>query len=648
MLKNLFNRLRATPAAEPAPAPVAPATPPDDIALADARIDEGNRLEDAGNPAAAEPLYREAVAAAPRHTRAHLNLGILLADKGDRDGATRAYRAVLAIDPAHAFGHYNFARLALMSGNAQEAERLARAALQAKPEFPQAQFVLGNALESLGKPGPAAEAMAAVVRLQPDDVNAWFSLASLLHDLRRLDEAEIALGHVLGRVPGHAAALYLLSQVWRAHGSLPELLEALRAAIRADPDNTFYRTQELLFLSWEEGASARAIFERHVEFGARIERAVPVRFEHAARAAEPGRKLRIGYVSADFCLHPVMFFLLPVLEHHDRAGVETFCYSTRRKVDHITRLARGHAQHWRDAEAMSDEQLADAIHADAIDVLVDLTGYTTVPRPGLFAMRPAPVQAAWVGYLGTTGLTRMGHRLTDARCDPPELAQPLHTERLAFLPESQWCYRPLIPSMVEAPGPLERNGVVTFGSFNDALKLTASMCRRWAEVLVRVPGSRLLIANIGSERRRDAIRRELVAGGVATDRFEFVPRVDLDKYPALVSCVDIAFDTFPYGGGTTTLDALWMGVPVVTAVGETSPSRSAASVLRSLGLDEWVAPTIDDFVDVAVARATDRAAIVALRHSLRPRLEASPLTDAVAFTRALESAYRDMLSGSRP
>ncbi len=646
MLKNLFNKFRAAPAAEAAPA--TPAAPVDDVALADARIDEGNRLEDAGDRAAAEALYRQAVAAAPGHARAHLNLGILLADQGDRAGATRAYQAVLAIDPGHAFGNYNFARLALVHGNAQEAERLARAALLARPEFPQAQFVLGNALEALGRPGPAAEAMAAVVRLEPDNVGAWFHLASLLHDLRRLDEAEIALGHVLGRVPGDAAALYLLSQVWRAHGSLPEMLEALRAAIRAAPDNTFYQTQELLFLSWEEGASARAIFERHVEFGARIERDVPVRFEHAARAAEPGRKLRVGYVSADFCLHPVMFFLLPVLEHHDRAGVETFCYSTRRKVDHITRLARGHAQHWRDAEAMSDEQLADAIHADGIDVLVDLTGYTTAPRPGLFAMRAAPVQAAWVGYLGTTGLTRMDWRLTDVRCDPPGLAQPLHTERLSFLPDSQWCYRPLIPSTVETPGPLARHGVVTFGSFNDALKITPSMADRWARVLARVPGSRLLIANIGSERRREAIRRALAAGGIAPDRFEFVPRVDLDKYPALVSRVDIALDTFPYGGGTTTFDALWMGVPVVTAVGETSASRSAASILRALEMDDWVAPDIDAFVDVAVARAADHAAITALRQSLRQRLQASPLTDAVAFTRGLEAAYRDMVSGSRP
>jgi predicted O-linked N-acetylglucosamine transferase (SPINDLY family) len=291
---------------------------------------------------------------------------------------------------------------------------------------------------------------------------------------------------------------------------------------------------------------------------------------------------------------------------------------------------------------MSDSQLADAIHADAIDILVDLTGHTNVPRLGVFSERPAPVQVTWLGYLNTTGLTRMDYRLSDSRSDPVELSQPLHTERLVMLPNSQWCYRPFLDSTVSPAAPLERNGYVTFGSFNDSLKLTPAMCRRWAELLSRVPQSRLIIGSLRSERKKEAIRREMTSLGIEQYRFDFVARVDLDKYPDLISTVDMSLDSFPYGGGTTTFDSLWMGVPVVTAVGATPVSRSAASILVALGLDDWVAPSIDDFVDVAVARASDHQAIVSLRHSLRPRMQASPLTDEVRFVRDLEAAYRDM------
>jgi protein O-GlcNAc transferase len=291
--------------------------------------------------------------------------------------------------------------------------------------------------------------------------------------------------------------------------------------------------------------------------------------------------------------------------------------------------------------------LADAIHADAIDVLVDLTGHTTIPRLSVFSERPAPVQVSWLGYLNTTGLRQMDYRLTDRRCDPPESAQQFHTERLVMLPESQWCYRPLLESTLDPIAPLERNGHVTFGSFNDSAKLTIPMCRRWAQILSRVPQSRLRIASMRSERKRDIIRREMTSAGIAPDRYEFVSRVDLDKFPALVSTVDLALDSYPYGGGTTTFDCLWMGVPVVTAVGSTPVSRSAASILTALNLEDWIAPTIADYVDVAVARAADHQAIVSLRHVLRSRLQSSPLTDEVRFVHDLEAAYRAMWS-ARP
>ena len=643
MFKNLFRRTPPTPPAPvPAPSPVADAAPAADIAGADALIVQGNVEEDAGRADQAEALYRQAIDKAPRHARAHLNLGIVLAAKGDDAGATRAYETVLAIDPGHAYGNYNFARLAYLRGDLAKAETLIGEALRTKPDFQEALIIRASVLEALGQPEPAVDLLQRALMLRPDDAGAWFNLTLVLIKLKRSAEAEEAVKRVVELMPNHPGSMGLLSLLSRDHAFVGDVLEPLRSAIRHDPDNLAYQSQELLLLNIDDSISAEDLFRRHVEFGLRAEQAHPARFKHLRGDDAPGRRLRIGYVSADFSLHPAMFFFLPVLEQRDRAAFETFCYSIGMGNDQVTQAVREAADHWLDAKKMTDAELADAIHADAVDILVDLTGHTTVPRLGVFSQRPAPVQVSWLGYLNTTGLTRMDFRLTDRRCDPPETSQPLHTERLKFLPESQWCYRPLVPSVVQPVTPFEHNGYVTFGSFNDPLKLTPAMCRRWAQVLARVPSSRMVIAGVGSERKREVIRREMADLGVDPSRYEFVARVPLDKYPDLFSQVDLSLDTFPYGGGTTTFDSLWMGVPVVTATGSTSPSRSAASILRALGLDEWVAPSIDDFVDVAVARAADHERRAALRRSLRERLQASPLMDAPRFVRNLEALYREM------
>ena len=653
MFKNLLHRILSTPAAPanvPAPAPVAapasvPASPtaqPDDVAAADVLIAEGNALEDAGQLAPAEARYRDAVAQAPNHPRAHLNLGIALAAAGDEDGAIAAFERVLALAPAHPFGNYNYARLALVRGDLARARALIDAAVRAKPDFPQALVVQSNVLDALGEPVPAIAAIEAALRLRPDDAGAWYNLAGLLHRQARADDAEPALRRALELDPAHLDARALLARVQRDQGFAAQALATVQPVVQALPHSWSDRSFELLMMLFADGLSADEIFRRHVRFGTDLEEAVPARFQHVASPAP--RRLRVGYFSRDLLLHPVTFFLIPVLEAHDRQQVEVFCYSFGTAADGITDRIRVLSDHWRDVAASSETEIADAIHADGIDVLVDLVGHTGTPRLGVFAQKPAPVQVAWVGYLGTTGLTRMDYRLCDARTDPLPLAQAQHTERLVHLPVSQWGYRPLL---VEAIGgaPFERNGHLTFGSFNAALKLSDAVLQRWGEALARLPGSRLLVANINSQRKCAAIRDALARQGVSGDRVEFLARVPLNKYFDLYNRVDIALDSFPYGGGTTTLDALWMGVPVATAVGDTSVSRSAASVLEEVGLGDWIAPSLHAFADVVVARASDRDALLRLRRELRPRLQASPVTDLPRFVRELEAAYRAMRSG---
>ncbi|HEY8974168.1 MAG TPA: tetratricopeptide repeat protein [Burkholderiaceae bacterium] len=649
MLKNLLNRILSSPTAPtPAPAPSQVEAPapvpvvPDDVAGADALIAQGNALEDAGQLARAEALYREAVARAPGHARAHLNLGIALAAAGDEDGAGAAYERVLAIDAAHPFGNYNYARLALVRGDLARAETLIAAAVRAKPDFAQALVVQSNVLDARGQTAGAVAAIEAALRLRDDDAGAWYNLGTLLMRQARADDAEPALRRALELDPGNADSLALLARVLRDQGFADAALATISPVTAQRPQSWPDRSLELLLTLFAQGLSQDEIFRRHARLGADLEQAVPARFQHAASPAP--KRLRVGYLSADFVLHPVTFFVVPVLEQHDRTQVEVFCYSFGKGSDGVTERIRALSDHWRDVAALSDTQIADRVHADGIDVLVDLAGHTGVPRTGVFAQKPAPVQVGWVGYLGTTGLSRMDYRLCDARTDPLALAQPFHTERLVHLPTSQWCYRPML---VEAIGeaPFERNGHLTFGSFNASLKLSDAVLQRWGEALARLPGSRLRVANINSERKRAAIREALARQGVAGDRVEFLARVPLNKYFDLYNGVDIALDSFPYGGGTTTLDALWMGVPVATAVGETSVSRSAASVLAEVGLDDWVAPSLEAFVDRVVERASDREALRRLRRELRPRLQASPLTDMPRFVRDLEAAYRAMRGG---
>ena len=372
---------------------------------------------------------------------------------------------------------------------------------------------------------------------------------------------------------------------------------------------------------------------------------MPERFRHASATGAP-RRLKIGYVSADFWVHPVSLFLIPVLEGHDREAFEVYGYSHGGTSDHITERIEGLCDHWVDAATMDDTQLADAIHADGIDILVDLSGHTGNSRMAVFAQRPAPIQVSWLGYLNTTGLTRIDWRLCDERTDPAGVSAALHTEKLKPISPSQWCYRPFLEVDAARQAPFEKNGYFTFGSFCQATKISRAMCERWGRILAQTPGSRLVVAGGATRGKQDAITEIMGSCGVEASRLRFVQRLDLEAYFRLFNTVDVALDTFPYGGGTTTLDSLWMGVPVVTASGEIPVSRSAASILGALGLEEWVAVDIDDYERVALERAADREGIARLRRSLRLSLQGSALMDEPRFVQNLEAAYRSMWTPS--
>lgn len=643
---------------------------------ADRLIAQGNRAETAGRFQEASTLYREAAVAAPGYAKAHLNLGIGLEAAGDPDAATRAYEAALAIDPNDPYANYNFAKLLYARGELDRAEHLLRSALQGKPGFPEALVVLSNVHDSQGNLDAAESAIRRALELRPEYAGAWYNLGDILAKLMRKEEAEVALLRALDIDPGYADAWYRLGDVLFALGRLeeaetalrrvididpasvrahrllgttlrkqfrvPEALELFAAARALAPESFAFDPMELYTLTSSDRVSEQDLSARHRLFGARLEKAVPPRFEPFANEPDPDRRLRIGYVSGDFRFHPVTLFLIPVLQRHDRSAFGVHCYSTNEDRDEVTPHVLAMSDAWCDCAKMSDTELADMINRDKIDVLVDLSGHTGIPCLNVFAQQPAPVQVTWLGYLNSTGLTRIQYRLCDAYTDPPGMTESLHTEALVRLPHSQWCYRPFVLMDHAHEPPLRRNGYVTFGSFNSPIKISGATQALWCELLARVPSSRLIIVGIPEGRARERLLREFSTAGISASRITMVGRVALVEYFRWFDAVDIALDTTPYSGGTTTCDALWTGVPVVTAPGTRPISRSAASILSTLGLSEWIASKPEDYVRLAAGFALQESALVELRRSLRQRMRESPLMDEVQFVRDLEEAYRRM------
>jgi predicted O-linked N-acetylglucosamine transferase (SPINDLY family) len=306
-------------------------------------------------------------------------------------------------------------------------------------------------------------------------------------------------------------------------------------------------------------------------------------------------------------------------------------------VDEVTAQLRALCDGWRDAADLGDDAVAQAIQADGIDILVDLVGHAPGSRLGVFARRPAPVQLTWLNYLHSTGLRSMQYRLCDAYTDPPGIAERLHTETLVRLPTTQWCYRPFVSIDAVSVPPCSANGFVTFGSFNHASKISPTTRRQWREILQRLPDARLVMVGVPPSRGARELAREL-----GESRIQFVPRVPLAEYYGWYNQVDIALDTTPYSGGTTTCDALWMGVPVVTAAGSRAVSRSAGSLLHAAGLADWIAPSAEGYAALAVDKASDRAGLAELRAGLRQRVQNSPVMNENQAARHLEAAYRSL------
>jgi predicted O-linked N-acetylglucosamine transferase (SPINDLY family) len=612
-----------------------------DIARQGLALHRADRFEEA------QRAYRRALALAPAMLDVWTNLGAVGMARDDAGTALRMSNRALRLRPGHPLALNNLG-LALMGlGRVDEAAATLEALLHVSPDDARATHNLGTVRQRQGDEGAAIAEYEYAVAIDPDHVDARLCLGAALRQINALTRA---IGHfrtVVERQPDKAAAWADLANTLALAGRHAQAREALFADVdwTTEPENCSLR---LFTLNMMADVPAVDIAREHREAGQRLEASVPRTKRPAAEPiAEPiaGRRLRIGYVSPDLRIHPVGRFLLPLFEQHDHDRVEVFCYADVPHPDALTGMFRARASAWLDAVGLSHADLAARIAADRIDVLVDLAGHTANHRLPVFARQPAPVQVSWLGYSNTTGLSSIGYRITDAIADPPGLSDTLHSERLVRLDTGFLCFAPPAPAPPLAPPPMLTNGYVTFGSFNALGKLNPAVIALWCRVLAAVPGARLILkagglADAPSRRRLGAALR---AAGAPAGSVTLVPGLaDYGDHLASYRFIDIALDPFPYNGTTTTCEALWMGVPVVTLAGDRHAGRVGASLLTRVGLDRLVARDEEAYVIAARWLASDRARLAALRGGMRERLARSPLTDARRFAAEMEAACRWM------
>ncbi len=556
-------------------------------------------------------------------------------------------RRALAAEPGHADALHLLGVIARRAGRHEAAVQLIGEAIKRNGRDPLYHYNLGNALDDLGRLDEAATAYRRATDLNPDFAEAHFNLGFAFQNHRKFDEAIAAFRRAIEVRPDYAEAHSNLGVALQGQGKLDEAIAAYRRAIEVRPDHADAQSNLLMCLNYHDEITADRVFAAHREWGARVARqARPPAAYANARDAE--RRLRIGYVSPDFRQHSVAYFVEPLLKGHDRQAVEVFCYAEVARPDAATARLRGLADCWRATVGLSDDELADRIRADGVDILVDLAGHTANNRLGVFARRPAPVQATWLGYPNTTGLDAIDYRLVDAVTDPPGAADALASETLVRLEGGFLCYGGAPDAPEPAAPPCLKNGAATFGSANNGAKVSTAAFDAWARLLVRLPEARLLLKGpqFGDATARALLLARLAERGVAAERVELMAWLpDKAAHLAVYDRIDVALDPFPYNGATTTCEALWMGVPVVTLRGDRHAGRVGASLLSQIGLTDLVADSVENYVEIAAALAGDRERLTDLRGSLRPRMAASPLCDGPAFARKIEAAFRRMWRG---
>ena len=613
----------------------------------------GNVLRQRGQLDEAIAACRRALEINPDFSEAHNNLAAALAEQGRSDEAGAAYRRALELRPDFPEAHNNLGAALAGQGRFDEAMAAYRHALELKPEYPNAHVNVGNALRDRGLLDEAVAAYRRALELDPAFPEAHNNLGNALRDRGQPDEAIAEYRGAIQLRPDYLEAHNNMGDTLKSQGELDEAIAAFRQALRVRPECSWAHSNLILALYFHPDHDERTISEEHQRWNRQFSE--PVKRDARPYANDPAvaRRLRVGYVSADFRDHPVGRHALPLFERHDRERFDILCYSGVARPDWMTERLRalaGPARNasrsdagggWRNTAGVSDAGLAEMIREDGVDILVDLAMHTAGNRLPVFARQPAPVQVSWLAYPGSTGLPGIGYRLTDALMEPPGTKPTWSAEEPVRLPDCWCCYDPAGESPEINALPALSAESVTFGSLNNFAKVNEGVLALWVRVLEAVRGSRLLML-CPEGQTRERVRAFFNARGVMEERVEFVGFLPRWEYLKLDQRIDIGLDPFPFNGMTTTCDALWMGVPVVTLPGKMPVSRAGLSLLSSVGLGELAASSEEDYVRIVGELAGNLPRLADLRATLRPRMLGSPLMDAPRFARNVEAVYRSM------
>ena len=621
---------------------------------------------------------RKACSLAPESVEFQINFGMLLEQNGRYIDALSAYAKAARMNPN--VGYVWFCQGKLLNGLKRYSE--AREPLQKAIDLPmplgEYHFHLGLAhhmtksfvqglehyekalsmgfdsdalqcnrgviYKDLRRGGDAILAFHAAVRMAPDNVSYLNNLGAAALELGLNSEALECFEQAVEKNPKLPTARNNIGNLLKDRARGMDALPHYRKSIELNPDDRDAQSNYLLCHMYIPDMDPKLVFEEHKKWGLSTAKKITPAFKFKPRRA--GAKIRIGILSADLCHHPVAHFIEPIFRAYDRERFEFFAYGDQRKSDDFSARFASMLDQWRDTCSLDDRALAKLIHGDRIDILFELGGHTAYNRLSVCALKPAPVQVSYLGYPGSAGMPTIDYRITDAFADPQGVTEHLHTEKLIRLPDCAWCFLPDATAPDVEPPPVMEKGYVTFGCFNNMAKLNAALFETWAEILNRVPNSRLrLKARTLTDK---GVCKELtdffIARGIEEERLDFFGHTQkILQHLSHYHVVDIALDSFPYHGTTTTCEAMWMGCPVVTRAGQAHVSRVGVSLLNAVGLHEFITESREDYIEKAVALAAQTDLLQELRSGMRERLRESILMDEKRFVRGFEAALMEML-----
>jgi predicted O-linked N-acetylglucosamine transferase (SPINDLY family) len=609
---------------------------------ADAHVNLGNALFSRNQVDAAVLHYQTALRINPNNAGALCNLGNALSSQGKHTEATASYQAALRLNPNLVEAYYNLGNSQVELKNYGDAVENFQYAIRLNPNYAAAYNNLGNIHRERGDAASAMENYRTAIGLQPNFARAYNNLAIALKEQGLLQEAHDAARHALRIQCDFAEALFTLGNILMEQNEVAEAIVCLQQLLKIAPHHPGAYSCLLMVMHYRPEYSAERLFTAAREWGINL---TPQVFSSSdlGNTPDPRRRLRIGYVSGDFFNHPVGYFIEPVIAHHDRVHYEIFCYYNYNRQDGLTTRLQQYACHWRNVAGQGDEDVIRQIRRDGIDILIDLSGHTDRNRMLVFAHKPAPVQLTWLGYFDTTGLGAMDYIIAD-RFIIPQGEERHYAEQVWRLPNAYLCFSP--PDNGIKPGslPAQATGKLTFGCFNNPAKLTEAVIACWSRLLHALPSAQLHLKykSFGDSGIRRRYQILFAQQGIDIARIRFAGASPHHEYLAAYEEVDIGLDPFPFNGCTTTMESLWMGVPVVTLCGDRYVGHMGESIMMNIGLEECIADSEEAYIARAVALAADLPRLAKLRSDLRERLLKSSLCDGPGFTRDLEAAYRRM------